>query len=271
LIDPDNPWFSERTHIVREFKPYAADVLVISGLGWDRFIPDDLKMDLRIPIIYLVQNAFKAYTPPYCEHLAFKAIRISVSPHITETFRRRAAKVNGPVFTIPNAIDISDLPRPLFGHSKDIDVLILGLKNKPLAQNLYARLLTSGKRIVVLTELTPRKDFLHLLATAHIVACLPTPDEGFYLPALEAMYFGAITICPDVGGNRHFCHDKENCFVPLIYQLDDILAAVESAINMSPHESARMCLAARLTALANTHERERSQFLEILDHVKDLL
>ncbi len=46
---------------------------------------------------------------------------------------------------------------------------------------------------------------------ADVFLGFPGPEEGFYLPGLEAMAAGNIVIMPDVGGNRAYGHFGENC------------------------------------------------------------
>ena len=46
---------------------------------------------------------------------------------------------------------------------------------------------------------------------ADVFLGFPGPEEGFYLPGLEAMAAGAIVVMPDVGGNLAYGHFGENC------------------------------------------------------------
>lgn len=41
----------------------------------------------------------------------------------------------------------------------------------------------------------------------------PGPEEGLYLPGLEAMASGSLVVMPDVGGNMAYCRDGENCIL----------------------------------------------------------
>ena len=49
--------------------------------------------------------------------------------------------------------------------------------------------------------------------------------EGFCLPALESMATGGAVVCTDAHGNRDYCVDGENCFVP-----EPTVAAVSGAL-----------------------------------------
>jgi glycosyltransferase involved in cell wall biosynthesis len=269
FIGPDNPWYGELPHIVRQYAPYEADVLVISGLGWERFIPEEIRNDSPIPIIYLIQGAFKAYTSPYREDLRHLAIRIAVSPHIADTVRSRA-DVNGPLFVVPAGLDTQDFPPRVDPHERDIDLLILGIKNAPLAAQLGKELTPYIGSMSCLVDQIPQVEFLGKMARARIVVCLPGKDEGFYLPALEAMHYGALVVCPDVGGNRHFCLDYENCLVPQEYSLNALLKTIHKALELSRSVYHNLTVAARLTADLHTAARERAAFIDILQRARDL-
>jgi len=46
---------------------------------------------------------------------------------------------------------------------------------------------------------------------AEVFLCAPGPEEGMYLPGLEAMAAGALVVTPDVGGNLAYCRPGHNC------------------------------------------------------------
>jgi hypothetical protein len=58
-----------------------------------------------------------------------------------------------------------------------------------------------------------------------VLLCAPGPQEGFYLPGLEAMAAGCVVVTPDVGGNMAYCRFDENC---LGYAFDDPGSAAEA-------------------------------------------
>ena len=64
------------------------------------------------------------------------------------------------------------------------------------------------------------------MSRGRLVVLLPLAEEGFYLPALEAMAMGCVVICPDCVGNRAFCVDEVTALVP-----DHDVAAVEAAVD----------------------------------------
>lgn len=64
------------------------------------------------------------------------------------------------------------------------------------------------------------------LRNADIYICASN-YESFGLPILEAMSCGACVITTDVGGNREFCIDKENCLIINKKDVNDIVDKVE--------------------------------------------
>lgn len=54
----------------------------------------------------------------------------------------------------------------------------------------------------------------------------PLVEEGFYMPALEAMAAGSIVITPDAGGNMAYCRFGENCLGVGFESVDDYVRAL---------------------------------------------
>lgn len=266
--DENHPWWMERRQVLAEYRPDLADALFISGLGWERFVPVEYREKSPIPIIYLIQGLFKLRPEyPHYQHLFYRAIRISVSQVITETLQRQKINVNGPVFTIPNCIETCTLPQPLPHSQRDIELLILGLKNPVMAEELSHRLYSycSGRMITV-TQRLPQREFHTLINRARHTLFLPAEEEGFYLPALEGMALGTVVICPDVGGNRDFCRANLNCLMP-VYHVDSIFCAVIQALTLVMYQRDALLKNARLMVEAHGLEKERVAFLDILDNL----
>jgi glycosyltransferase involved in cell wall biosynthesis len=92
---------------------------------------------------------------------------------------------------------------------------------------------------------------------------LPHKTEGFYLPALEAMYLKTLLICPDCIGNRSFCIDAVTCFAPN-YITDDIILAVKNGLLLDNKERALLVDKAYEYGQASTLQKEREKFLNTL-------
>ncbi len=224
------------------------------------------------PIIHLVQGL--SHSDPQDAKFGFlghRAIRICCSPEIADALRA-TRRVNGPIFTIPNGIDMRLLPVPAPRAARQFDLLIAGLKAPRLAGELACalNLLYPSMRLLSLTEPLPRSAFLEALNAARTALLLPQPKEGFYLPALEAMTLRTIVLCPDVGGNRSFCRDGGTAIVPTQYDLSALLAAVKRVIALD--EPAREALITRAAAIAGSYclSRERAAFHEMLNEIRQI-
>lgn len=255
---PENPWYGISPPPVAAWRPAEAALLFVAGLDWEA-VPDPSPA----PVVNLIQHVRHAHAGdarrPF---LARPAVRICVSQEVADAIAETGA-VNGPIHVIPNGIDLENIPS---APERDIHVLIAGLKNPPFAALVAARLADMGVTAEVTNAMLPRSEFLKRLSRARVAVTLPNHEEGFYLPALEAMAAGAIVVCPDCTGNRGFCRDQETAFRPR-YALDDVVAACIAAVTQAPGDAATM----RAAAVAETRKHglaaERLAFLRILDAV----
>lgn len=262
-LDEGNPWFESNTAAYTEWNPADADVLFAAGLDWDA-----IPVVNGIPVVNLIQGM--RHTEPDDPRYAFlsrRAVRICVSEEVADAVRA-TGRVNGPVFTIPNAIDHDSFPKAT--SFRDIPLLICGLKNPHLAKTLEGRLTQHGIRAVSQTEHLHRSKFLSLLGRAKVAVLLPWETEGCYLPSLEAMAMGALVVCPDCVGNRTFCRDGDNSFRP-DYAIQAIEQAVLRACSLSEHDHERMVSRGFREAESRDLSVERRLFLDILEHVPSLV
>ncbi len=195
-----NPWIAYRRRVTHSIHWDSVAVVVISGWGWDRFIPKRFHAVPPFRVVYLVQS-FEGIDPrdSRFRHLSNPAVRLCVGAPLERALRATRA-ANGPVHTIPAGLDLSAVPAR---RHHDLDILIVGWKRRDIAGRVAKLLNISGLRAELLTEMVSRGKFLERLAAARVVVCLPAKVEGFYLPALEAMAAGALTVCPDVRGNDY--------------------------------------------------------------------
>ena len=254
-----NTWIRHRDRVTDDIDWPTVRVVVISGWGWDRFIPQRFHKAPPFQVVYLVQS-FGRIDPRDSQfrHLANPAIRICVSRPL-EAELRRLDVANGPIHTIPAGIETSVFPAP---RRRNVDVLIVGFKMPTIARGLAASLAQSGIAATMLMEKGPRGDFLELLGRARVVVCLPAVREGFYLPALEAMAVGAVTVCPDARGND-YCEDGVNCFQPE-YRVDALAAAAVEATKLPWTQAAKIRREAFATARRHDYAVERRRFQAVL-------
>ncbi|MBI2311657.1 MAG: glycosyltransferase family 1 protein [Betaproteobacteria bacterium] len=266
LWDDSNPWRALRGAVLGEWRPERADSLFVAGVDW-LMLPGRLRESSAAPIVNLVQGIGHASPDdPRFSFLRHKAIRICVSPEVKAALEE-TKRVNGPLYLIPDGIDLGIVPPG--GGKRDIDVLVAGLKRPGLAAELEARLRRPGLGVVTAAALLPRPEFLGLLARARITVFLPTEAEGFYLPALEGMALGTLVICPDCIGNRSFCLNGYNCYRPQS-TLEALLQSVGEALSLSAEEIDSMLANAQRTARGHDILEERKRFLDILGNIDQL-
>ena len=268
--DATNPWNAARDHVLGAGEEIDFDVLFLSGVDWRGMIPIEERAEYRRPIINLVQHVWHACpNDPLNRHrfLPHKAIRICVSPQITKAIKG-TGRVRGPVFTVPNGLDLDAFSGMAEAPARDIDVLVAANKRPELGRAVAARLHREGRRVELVDERIPRWELVALMGRSRVSVLVPNPKEGFYLPALEGMAAGTVVVVPDCIGNRSFCLPGENCFRPE-YDEDAIVATAETAVREEPGLDQ---LRARAIATARAHDiaTERTAFLEILERVDEL-
>lgn len=269
IRDENTLW--SKTEKLDSWLPAQADILFLAGLDWQAVLQDQpfIKKQKKIPVINLIQGLSHAEpTDIKYRFLSERAIRICVSPQVAAAIQS-TGHVNGPVFTIPNGVDLHGLPAVLPEEIKDIDLLIVAIKKPELGFALEKNLSGKCRKIINLTQLTPRNEFLNLLSRSKICLCLPHFAEGFYLPALEGMALGAMVVCPDCIGNRAFCIDQKNCFSPK-YDQESIIEAVHKAMSLSTSERGQLLHQAQCTVDIHSLKNEASQFLDIMNNIKNL-
>lgn len=259
--DDENPWARHRETIVSPDAP--ADVLFLGGHDW-RFVHPRHR---DLPVVNIVQHVRHARPEdPRYAYLARRAVRICISSGIEEELAR-TGRVNGPVITIPLALELDVLPAPRPDDERDVDVLVLSLKERALGVEVVSRLGPLGNVRVVDRQI-PRRELLDLFARARVALLLPRLLEGSYTPPLEAFALGAVTVCPDFTGDRTYCRDGETCLVPA--RDPEALAAAARAALAGWDDLAPMRVAARAEVEARSPAVERRRFHDVLARLDEL-
>lgn len=265
LWDESNPWFPEYQHQSLDYIPANYDYVFLAGMDWQIYLSSARPKNQ--PVINLIQHVRHADpTQPMHRFLSEPAIRICVSPEVTEAIKA-TGKVNGPVFTIANGIDIPAIEV----QQKQHDVFIFGPKNPQLADELKNNLAQQGFHAFCVTHWLRREDLLKLLAASCITVMLPNTTEGFYLPALESMRHADITIVPDCVGNRSFCHNRQNCLIPEYNSVALEAAVYEALVLLQQPEQLNIFKQHCESTLAyHSLARERTEFLTLMNQVDEL-
>ena len=261
VLDGTNPWICAGEPVQSTWEPDKFDIFLLAGMDW-KVVPEPCTK----PVLNLIQGFRHTDSgDPRFQFLKRRATRICVSGEVADAVLS-TGKANGPVLTIPAALDLERFPEP--PPVRDIPILIVGLKRPGLAEEIAADLKASGVEPVCLTQFLPRWDFLRLLGRSVATIFLPLEKEGFYLPALEGMAMGTMVVCPDCLGNRGFCLDGVNCLWPNSDK-ESILAAVHRAVRLPASSQEALKKAAQKTVNEHQLSREKESFLEILDQVED--
>ena len=273
-VHPDQRrlWPPRKEAYADRWQPGRRDVLFLAGLDWRYLIDNDLDA-LPNPRINLIQHFHARKNAELSSYLKQKAVRICVSEEVAQALRD-AGQANGPVFTISNGIR---LPPAVALHRFAADllprrrrsVIVVGYKRPDLANALSERLADAKVPHHLLLDFLPRAQFLAALAGAEVTVCLSDAEEGFYLPALEAMACGSIAVTLDCVGNRSFCHNRQNCLIAT-EEPNTLAAATIHALTLYPE--ARKALRQRADETVRKHSLagERQRFHEILSDIRSI-
>jgi glycosyltransferase involved in cell wall biosynthesis len=262
-----NPWVTAREDVVESAADVDPDIFFVAGRDW-QMMDEHPAAGGDVPVINFLQHVRHA-DPASNRHqfLRRKAIRVCVSEVVADA-ARETGLVDGPIWAIPNSVDLETLPRSS-SNGRDVDVLIAGLKRPELATELARRLEAPDRSIEPLTGLLPRSEYLDRIQRARITVFLPNETEGFYLPPLEGMALGTLVVCPEHDGEHSIYDAGVNCLRPA-YTLDSVAEAAESVLRLDAADADAMRAAARRTAEEHSLLGERRAFLDILGRVDEL-
>lgn len=271
-----NHWADLRPNALKSWNIGPNNLLFFSGHDWQSLSPAQRERP-PVPVINIVQPRHTRKQDKRRQFLQHPAIRIAKSEHGASILRKHG--VNGPLFVVPDAIDLKALPK--IPAEKDIDILIPGLKQPAFAQQLYNQLDAWNKKqqlqlnihLQLPPKLPERMDFLRLVARAKLIACVPLEAargaEGFYLPALEAMALNTLVVCPHAVGNVDHCLDGINCIVPE-FSVAAIAKATQKLWFMPKAQQDKLIAGGQQTAQQHCIENEREATLAIVHQAQEL-
>ena len=267
-------WPAGGEALAARWEPERRDVLFLEGAtDWPYLMKSGLDT-LANPRINYIQHVRHAHEDNVrYRYLVEKAIRICVSQEVADAINA-TGRPRGPVLAIPNGIDLTPFASSAEGSpagygSRRRPVTVVGYKSPDLARRLSERLDAERIEHQLVTNFMDRKGFLDLLVESRVAVCLPRAEEGFYLPAIEAMASGCLVVTLDCIGNRGFCNHQVNCLVA-DPSPESLLRATQKAIALSAPERRRMHQAARATAAGHSLEAERQLFHAVLADIDHL-
>lgn len=261
-------WPERSGNWASHWQPAERDFLFLAGQDWCYLLDQGLDQ-LSNPRINLIQHVRHA-EPGTRLHsfLSYRAIRICVSEQVAHVISQ-VPELNGPVFVIPNGCDL-----PVQQPSEDLAsaeprISVLGYKNPELARSLAGLLNAKGIPCALLDRFIPRDEFIQELSNSDIAICIPRREEGFYLPALEAMSLSSLVVTADCVGNQSFCRHQHNCLIA-DFTPESFLAETLRAKSLTTKARTRILTAARDTADALSLNEQRRQFHDLLKNVDQL-
>ena len=265
-------WPTHPDERVDRWRPGHRDILFLAGTDWRYLVRMGLD-GVDNPRINLIQHVRHAHAGSELRgYLDRRALRICVSEEVAQAIRA-TGQVNGPVFAIPNGTECRPAPVDCRGtvgfDERPETVAIMGYKRPDLAAALSRCLDERGIGHLNLEGFIDREAFLGLLQRSRIAVCLPRPEEGFYLPALEAMAAGCTVVTLDCVGNRGFCRHEHNCLVAAD-DPDRLARTTETAVGLALPVRQRVHVNAAETVHAHSLEAERRRFHELLQDIDRL-
>lgn len=273
-LQPDQRrlWPPRKGVYAERWRPSRRDIFFLAGLDW-RYLIDNGLDALPNPRINLVQHFHAHKNAELSSYLKQRAVRICVSEEVADAIRA-TGQVNGPVFTIENGMQTPPLVA-LHRFAADLlprrrrSVIVVGYKRPDLASALSGRLADAKVPHHLLLDFLPREQFLAALAGAEVTVCLPDAEEGFYLPALEAMACGSVLVTLDCVGNRSFCRNHQNCLIAP-EDPDTLTAATIHALTLFPKARKALRRQADETVRQHSLAKERQRFHEILGNIHSI-
>ena len=223
----------------------------------------------RAPVINLIQHPRHAEPQdPRHAFLGHPAIRICVSEEVRDAIVAGGA-AQGPVLTIPVALDLDKLPAPRHRADRDLACLVVAVKGPALGAAVAARIAAAGHQVRLVDRRIPRGELLDAMARSRVSVHVPRRGEGAYLPALESMALECAVVCPDCVGNRSFARHGDTCLMPA--WSEEALAAAACEALEAPEETVGPMLArAREQARERDLAGERARFQSVLEATDEL-
>jgi hypothetical protein len=138
-----------------------------------------------------------------------------------------------------------------------------------IGDRIEAQLLNGPFRFRAVRHTADWEELRRLYHWADMFLCTPGPEEGFYLPGLEAMSAGAIVLTPDVGGNLVYCRFGENCFQVELENESSYITVLKSLVRKSHDQIDKVRQMGYRTVKQHELSREKERFLSFVARLED--
>jgi glycosyltransferase involved in cell wall biosynthesis len=222
-------------------------------------------------IIHIIQNvrhATPAWTDGYALRLLTRpAARIAINQIVMNRIAPYLdARALAEVIPIGHDFGYFSTERESGLHSP-VRVAYTGWKSD-LGARLERKLSSEKFEVRGISHHVSWQELSELYRWADVFLSTPGPEEGLYLPGLEAMAAGAIVITPDAGGNMAYCRPGDNCVLVGLEQVDDYADALASVSGWDDERIRSVRASARRTTEEFDLSREREAFGAFLDRLR---
>jgi glycosyltransferase involved in cell wall biosynthesis len=247
----------------------SPDILLLKG-GNDWLLYEKLFGKTALPVVSPIVN-YRVLNPSHPSHELLKrtAVRVCPNPDLAEKIRALPA-VNGPVFCIPHGVDLTDIEPPLI-QDRDVDLLIIAVKNKSMGEDVYNYYAGQNSlKVQLLDRFIPHNEFVKLMSQSKVCLHLPQIKESFYLPGLESLALGCLTVMPKCMGNEFYCKSIEGSFL-CDYNKDDLIQTTSHVLQLSNKTKTELSEAMIPKASAHSLQKEKQQWHEVLNQLPQMI
>lgn len=267
---PESKWSDEvfwpEQKVLSEGESFESpDILLLKG-GKDWLLYEKQFGKISIPVISPIVN-YRVVNPMHPSHELLKkpAVRICPNPDLAKKLRK-IPYVNGPVFSIPHGVCLDSFKPPSIDH-RELDLVIVAIKNKSLGKDIYRFFKSKTQfKIKLLDSILDHNNFIQTLSQSKVCLHLPQIFESFYLPGLESMALGSLTVMPKCLGNEFYSKNVGGVFL-CDYKKEDLINITLKVINLSLENKSTLSFHATHQAKIYSLEKEKSQWHRLLDQI----
>ncbi|VAW49254.1 hypothetical protein MNBD_GAMMA03-10 [hydrothermal vent metagenome] len=243
------------------------DIYLLKG-GNDWLVFDKLnKRNKVIPVISPIVN-YRILDSTHKSNALLKnrAIRVCPNPDLANRVKNNI-NTKGPVYCIPHGVNVSNV-KLIDYQLRNIDLTIIAIKNPLLGMQVYHYFNKYFEiKIKLIDKYTSHDEFLKNLSNSKIALHLPKNKETYYLPGLESMGLGAITIMPNCLGNIYYSINKVNAFI-CKYQIRDVFKTVIDVLALDLYSMKKISKLGIEQSKSFSLEEEMKLWHKLLDNME---